>query len=424
MTGLPPGVFLPLVAESVGASHAPHRIIEGDNLSVLEALLPEEKGTFKLAYIDPPYNTGKRFTYSDIHDGDWVKMMHVRLTRIHALLRADGAIVVHIDEHEQARLLLLLSEIFGADQNLGTIVWDKLNPKGDARGIANQHEYILCWAKDRHRFLAEHPLLRVKPNAARMLDYAKKCMKNLRGASDLESANQRFRKWIDQQSNLRGGEAAYRRIDADGRVFQAVSMAWPNKRRPPDAYFEPLTHPVTGLPCPVPARGWRNPPATMASLLAEQRVVFGKDHKTQPRRKYFLDEHMMEKIPSVLRDGSCDDARLMELGTPFEHAKPLSVARRLVRWFTQDAGDKVLDAFAGSGTAGHAVLAENTARDACLVFTLIQAPTPIEPDTDAAKAGFRDVAQLTGARIRAVLATVGTTEAQVGFVASRWSEYP
>jgi adenine-specific DNA-methyltransferase len=426
MTGLPPDVFLPLDGDSVRAEGSRNRVIEGDNLAVLTALQDSMTAGFKLVYIDPPYNTGRLFTYRDHCSTDWVEMMRPRVEAARSLLRDDGAIVVHIDEHEHARLVLLLDEVFGSAQRLGTIVWDKLNPKGDATGIANQHEYILCWAKDRSVFAKAHPLLREKPNATRMLAKATALMTKVQTGDDLAQANRAFREWIRGQADLNGGEAAYNRIDADGQVFQAVSMAWPNKRRAPDAYFAPLQHPITSKPCPVPARGWRNPPDTMEKLLTAGRIVFGADHTTQPRRKYLLAENTSERIPSVLRDGSCDDDLLARLGTPFDHAKPLSIARRIVRWFTRDPGDWVLDCFAGSGTVGHAVLAENAERGAALGFVLIQAATPVIAESAAAAAGYSDIAQLTRARLTACIAEMDASaprgaDEDRGFGAERWS---
>jgi len=424
MTGMPPAVLLPMPEHSVRTTHTENQVIEGDNLPVLAHLLKTHASAVKLIYIDPPYNTGREFTYKDSRAEDWVEMMRPRLRAAQKLLAPDGAIVVHIDEHEHARLSLLLNEVFGAANQLGTIIWDKLNPKGDATGIATQHETILCYARDRAVFVAEHPLEREKENVGQMLLQAGALVAT--HGSDVAGTNTAFRKWIRSQPQLSGGEAAYNRIDETGRVFQAVSMAWPNKRTPSDAYFQPLIHPLTEKPCPVPARGWRNPPETMARLLAEERIVFGLTERTQPRRKYFLDETRTESIPSILRDGSSDDALLEQLGTPFDHAKPLSIARRLVRWFTRDPGDLVLDFFAGSGTVGHAVLQENAERDSKLRFILVQAAEPIVPQSAAARAGFETIIELTRARLRAAITDLNATgdparDEDRGFQATRLS---
>jgi adenine-specific DNA-methyltransferase len=224
-----------------------------------------------------------------------------------------------------------------------------------------------------------------------------------RRAQTLEDVNKAFGLWLKKKDAFRPGERAYSRIDSSGRVFQAVSMAWPNKKKAPENYFIALEHPISGKPCPVPDRGWRNPPRTMARLLAEERIIFGQTESTQPRRKYFLDETRTESVPSIIRDAGCDDKRLSRYGVPFDHAKPLSLARKIVRWFTRDPGDLVLDFFAGSGTAGHAVLAENAERHSGLNFWLIQRAEPVRPKSAAAQSGFEHVAQMTRARLRAAV---------------------
>jgi len=427
MTGMPPVNIIPLADESIRLDTTAHRLIEGDNLAVMQALMPAMAGTVKLVYIDPPYNTGQAFTYGDKRGEAWVDMMRDRLVLAHELLADTGSIVVHIDEHEVARLTVMLDEIFGRDNRLGTIVWDKGNPKGDANAIAVQHESIVCFAKHKPSF---HPLERNKPNVEAMLakavslegtlgkvmlppDLAKTAsryrlpelaLQPHRRARTWADINKAFAHWLKEQTHFRPGERAYNKIDEDGRVYQAVSMAWPNKKRAPEPYFIPLIHPQTGQPCPVPERGWRNPPRTMARLLDEERIVFGTDHTTQPRRKYFLDEVRTEGVPSILHDAASDDRRLTKLGVPFDHPKPLSVAQRIVRWFTQDSGDVVLDFFAGSGTTGHAVLAENRERNAGLQFVLIQRAETVGERSAGRRAGFDTVIQMTRARLQRAIA--------------------
>jgi adenine-specific DNA-methyltransferase len=144
----------------------------------------------------------------------------------------------------------------------------------------------------------------------------------------------------------------------------------------------------------------------MQRLLKEDRIVFGADETTQPRRKYFLDEVRTEGVPSILKDGGSDDRRLTKLGVPFDHPKPLSVAQRIVRWFTHSPGDLVLDFFAGSGTTGHAVLAENRERNAKLQFVLIQRAEAVGERSAGHRAGFKTVVQMTRKRLRRAIETM------------------
>jgi len=427
------GTLLPCPEQSVEWDTTQNLMIEGDNLEVLKLLQKSYARMIKLIYIDPPYNTNNDFIYRDRYadamgnylaytgqkiNGEWtlsesardsrgrrhskwLSMMLPRIKVSHALLRNDGFLLVHIDEHEVANAINIISEIYGEDNFLGPIVWDKRNPKGDATKIAAQHEYILVFAKSAEVVKDHHPLKRSKSNAesmqaraarhfsmigkkvapADLADAVKKYGLHLDATKyartyTLEDAISEYQTWLLKQA-VSGGEAAYKYIDDKGDVFRTVSMAWPNKKKAPEEYFIPLMHPVTGKPCPVPDRGWRNPPETMRRLLAEGRIVFGRDHTKQPERKYLLKENMDENIPSILSYGGSDDALLSKISIPFDNPKPLEFAKQLVKMFAGHDGT-VLDFFAGSGTVGQACL--ELARDDGRRnrFILIQLPERFE----------------------------------------------
>ena len=421
----------PEADESLDWAGTGNLLIEGDNLEVLKLLQEDYSGKVKLIYIDPPYNTGNDFVYSDRFldyalddrmqtgpgaDGDatptrgrphadWLNMIYPRLKLARDLLRPDGLIVVHIDEHEAHSLRMVLQELFGEDNELGMGVWDKRNPKGDARGLAYQHESIAMFARDIDILFRQAPLKRPKRNAQRMLAAAGEAV---RSAGSMAAAAAIYAEFVKGAAGLSGGEARYDRLSRDGRVYRLVSMAWPNKKRAPDAYFIPLVHPVTNRPCPVPGRGWRNPPETMADLLARNLIEFGPDETTQPQRRYFLDENRFEKVPSIIPFGGSDDALLEELGIPFEHPKPVALAADLIGWCSaQD--DIVLDFFAGSGTTGHAVMLQNARDQGRRRFILVQLPQPLDPAHPGQKtaAAFcrdchkpQNLAELTKERLR------------------------
>src|SRR5690606_35774647 len=109
---------------------------------------------------------------------------------------------------------------------------------------------------------------------------------------------------------------------------------WPNKKQAPDDYFIPLIHPITNKPCPVPARGWRNPPATMKNLLEEGKILFGADESTIPNRKYLLKENMDENIPSLLYYGGSDEDLLQKLNIPFDTPKVVDICVEHIAAFT------------------------------------------------------------------------------------------
>ena len=458
------GTLRPCPEDSVDWDNTKNLMIEGDNLEVLKLLQKSYAGKVKLIYIDPPYNTGNDFVYPDnfqdnvknyleltgqTGDGgkklssnteasgrfhtDWLNMMYPRLNLARNLLREDGVMVIHMDEHEHSNLSTLLADIFGEENLLGAAVWDKKNPKGDATRLAYQHESLFFVAKHQSVFADKGGLTRRKKNAeaiiakaaklfsrigkhdlptdlkecAKRYELSEECVKLQLRRIDLEVVNEEFSDWIKNQG-FSGGEAAYSKIDDSGYVFQSVSMAWPNKKKAPDEYFIPLKHPVTGEDCPIPERGWRNPPATMKKLLDAGEILFGKDHTTQPRRKYLLAQNMSENFPSVIGFGGSDDALLAALGIPFDNPKPVELARELVATALQTEGI-VLDFFAGSGTAGHAVMEHNIAAQNPARYILVQLPEPLDSTENAQKAAVqfcdsiaksRNIAELTKERLR------------------------
>lgn len=271
---------------------------------------------------------------------------------------------MNMDEHEISDAELLISDVFGKDNDLGTIVWDKRNPKGDSKGIAYQHEYILAYAKNGAALVESCKVQRPKRNAELILNKAHQLFGKIKpnntadDAYTLSQANQDFVKWINSQIGFSGGEKAYNMIDSKGEPYQSVSMSWPNKKKAPDEYFIPLIHPKTLKPCPVPARGWRNPPATMSALLEANMIIFGPDETTQPRRKYLLRENMYENIPSLAYNGGSDTEMLHNMDIPFDTPKVTDLGREHIGSFTEK-NSIILDFFAGSGTYGHSVLKLN-----------------------------------------------------------------
>jgi len=415
------------IEESVNFDTTKNIFIEGDNLDALKLLQETYLSKIKMVYIDPPYNTGNDFVYADdfadevsefflrsnqvdsrgnrltanpetsgrFHSG-WLSMMYSRLKLSRNLLRDDGLIVIHIDENEYPNLEKLLAEIYGEKNNLGTIVWDKRNPKGDATGVAQQHELICIYCKDREFFKTTCEFQRPKENAGKMLVKAKQVIGKEGGVT--EKARKEYKDWVNQQ-DLTGGEKAYNQIDDNGDVFRPVSMAWPNKKKAPADYFIPLIHPVTGKECPVPERGWRNPPATMQELLKSGLIIFGSDEKTQPTRKYRLKDNLSENIPSLLYYGGSDDALLADLSIPFDTPKPVQVAKRLIQSICKN-DDILIDFFAGSCTAAHALMLLNAEDGANRRFIMVQLPEECDEKSEARKLGYSVVSEIGKNRIR------------------------
>ena len=199
-------------------------------------------------------------------------------------------------------------------------------------------------------------------------NYAKDILKGFEVEFTLELINKEFQNWLRTQE-FSSGEKAYKFIDDTGEVYRGVSMAWPNKKKAPEDYFIPLIHPTTGKPCPVPYRGWRNPPKTMAELLEKDRILFGKDEKKQPERKYFLKENMSENTPSIYASAASDDKFFIENNLKFEYAKPVDVLKYFIT-SVQPNNSIVLDFFAGSGSTAHAVMDLNKENNSNIQFIL------------------------------------------------------
>lgn len=331
-------------------------LFHSENFQALNLMQTRFREQIKCTYIDPPYNTGNDgFSYKDSYQhSSWLSMMENRLILNKAIMSNDGNFICHIDENEFWALTSLVDIMFGADGNIGPIIWDKRNPKGDSRGIARQNEEILWAVTNPNLLKTEQGRLRQKKkNAEQILRKAENLI--LRNAGIPEKTRQEFRVWLSKQ-NFSEGEKAYNQIDAKGKVIQSVSMAWPNKKKAPENYFIPLIHPITSAPCVVPERGWRNPPETMSELLSKDLIIFGLDETTQPRRKYLLEENLWENVPSMLSYGGSDDELFTNLDLHFsDYPKPLAVSLHLAS-IGSNSNSIILDYFAGSGTTGHAVI--------------------------------------------------------------------
>lgn len=413
----------PCPEESVDWDTTQNLYIEGDNLAVLKLLQKGYMGKVKMIYIDPPYNTGNDFVYHDdfavsqkemdllsgdvdeegnryrkntdsngrFHS-DWCSMIYSRLLVARSLLTEDGVIIIHIDEHEYSSIHRICQEIFGECNDLGTIIWDKRNPKGAVAGVAYQHESIIVFSKNKSVFAVKCQFQKEKENAKEMLSQVQRLIKK-NGCVD-DSVRNAYKDWIkDHQNELSGGEKAYALIDDNGRIYQPVSMAAPDK--PETRSHRALIHPRTKLPCPVPAKGWRFTDEKMDELLKSDRIEFGKDETTQPRQKYFLDENMTEAVSSLLYFGGSDSA----LDLPFDNPKPLYVAKRLINSVTEK-DDICLDFFSGSSTAAHAVMQLNFEDSGNRKFIMVQLPEKTPEDSDAYKAGYKTIPEIAKERIR------------------------
>ncbi len=408
--------------ESVNPDSTENLYIEGDNLEVLKMLRRNYHGQIKMIYIDPPYNTENdriyrdNFTMSeeelaklsgDVKDGErmqknskdgakyhtnWLNMMYPRLKLARDLLKENGAIMIHIDEHEVCLLTLICNEIFGEKNSLGTIIWDKKNPKGSVAGVAYQHESILVYCKNINEF-KNIAFSRKKEHAQIMLNKVASLIKKHHGMCD--EVRDDYNEWLKQHKDeLSGGEKAYKFIDDNGDIYQPVSMAAPDK--PETRLHKPLIHPITNKPCPVPEKGWRFTEQNINDLISQNKIEFGKDETTQPRQKYFLKEYLEEAVPSLLYYGGSEDA----MGIAFDDNKPIYVANKIIYSLSKKSDDIILDFFSGSATTAHAVMQLNAEDGGHRKFIMVQLPEKCDEKSEAYKAGYENICEIGKERIR------------------------
>ena len=369
---------------------------EGDNLEVLAAL---PAGSVDLVYIDPPYNTGSAFAYRDRFEGHaaWVAMMRPRLVAAREVLAETGAFFVSIDDNEAAHLRLLLDEVFGEEGFLAQVVVN-LNPKGRqlGSGFATSHEYLLVYAKDARRCVldASSPDLVVESDFPLVADdgrrYRRLPLRNTnKKFNPLTAPTLHFAVWGDPDT----GEV--RTAPFDGAVeikpvFGDGSPAvwrWSRPRideRPGDLVCRRVRG-VAGDRVDVYQRDWLDVHADGTARRKKLRTIW-----------------LAEEV------GSTDTAvaELKEvLGHVFESPKPTGLVRRILATMPSDA--RVLDFFAGSGTTGHAVALANAADGGRRTCLSVNHPEPVRPGSNADLAGYRTVADITRARLKAVADKVG-----------------
>ncbi|MCZ8122220.1 MAG: site-specific DNA-methyltransferase [Magnetospirillum sp.] len=417
----------PVQELSCGKADAGNLIVQGDNLHALKALLPRYAGQVKCIYIDPPYNTGvddrdesgnrTGWIYSDSvnspeitawlgkvvgaeaedlsrHD-KWLCMMYPRLVLLKQLLRDDGVMFVSIDENEYASLRLLLDEIFGISNRVGTIIW-KNATDNNPTNIAIEHEYILCYARKKSLLPKEwkSATLAVK---ARLVEVGAAF---IRDYADEAQRQAEYTKWFRRHKDELWPFQDYKHIDADGIYTGMRSVHNPGK----EGYRYDVIHPLTGKPCTQPMMGYRFPEETMQRLLAEERIIFGDDETKLIELKVYAKDYRA-KLSSVFElDGRTGTNEIKAIfpgdKRPFDFPKPTALIEEILS-FTTKEHDIILDSFGGSGTTGDAVLKLNAADGGNRRFILVEMKPSIAE-------------KLTAERVRRV--AHGYTDAKKSFI--------
>ncbi|MEX2165136.1 MAG: site-specific DNA-methyltransferase [Sulfuricaulis sp.] len=449
--------------KSVNFDQAQHVFIEGENLEVLKVLQKAYFGKVKLIYIDPPYNTGSdSFIYPDrfqeskedylrrinelTDDGtlmregffrknskenghyhsNWLSMMLPRLYIARNLLRDDGVILVSIDDNEASNLKLLMDEVFGPENLIAQMVWEK-GRKNDAKLVSIGHEYLLIYARSMTRLKENKTVWREpKPGAKEIVEKWRE-LKAKCGETNYEAQQEALREWYKSLPDSHPSKKLSRHkwVDKWG-PWRDRDISWPGGGGP--RYDVP--HPVTKKPCKVPERGWiYSTTEEMQRQIKLGLVEFRDDHKEPPFRKAHLipvpdelsddqmtdfdeeevsdDEIGLQVIGSVLYKQSQVSVKYLRKlmgGKLFNNPKDHEVLARLIRYCIGD-DDKglVVDFFAGSASTVEAVLTLNAREGGSRRVLAVQIPEPCDEKSAAFKAGYPTIAALSRDRIARVI---------------------
>jgi len=373
--------------------------IEGDNLDALKLLQGSYLGKIKMIYIDPPYNTGNDFVYDDdfrqdnsdylarsnqkdslgnrlvanlssngrFHS-DWISMMYSRLRLARTLLKDDGVIFISIDDGEVANLRKICDEVFGEANFMANIVWQKkYSVSNDDPGIADMHDHILVFRKS--------------PEFAR----------NFLPRS--EKQNERY---TNPDNDPRGPWASDNYISNNSKADR------------PTLYY-PIKHPRTGKEVWPGENAWRYSTEKHAKMEAEGRLYWGPDESYErPRMKRFLSEVQDGVVPSTWwpftdfghnNEGSKEFNDLFGKKKIFTFPKPTRMLKELIRIGSSN-NDIVLDFFAGSGSTAHALFKLCAELGENRKFIMVQMAEVVDDKSEAAGAGFSNIAEISKERIR------------------------
>ena len=400
----------PAPEESINFDTTGNVFIEGENLEVLKVLQKSYYGKVKCIIIDPPYNTGNdSFIYPDsfkenkvdyekrIGDKDeegylmkegyfrknskdsghfhsnWLSMMYPRLFLAKNLMRDDGVIFIHIDDNEVYNLRLVMNEIFGEENFVAQIVWQKKYAvANDDDGISATHDYILSFQKSQ--------------------EFKRKLLPR-----------------TDKQLNR------YQNLDNDHRGNWSSDNYVSNKSKTerPTLWY-PIKHPKTNEDVwPDENAVWRYSKDKHEKMIAENRLYWGPNQSyKKPRLKRFISEIQEGVVPGTWwpfeevghnDEGQKETAELMGKKI-FSTPKPVRLIKKIISIACEkDSGDLIFDFFSGSGTTAHAAMEMNKEDGGNRRFILAQLPEVCDESSEAYQAGFKTIADISKERIRRVI---------------------
>ncbi|SCZ87026.1 site-specific DNA-methyltransferase [Nitrosomonas mobilis] len=385
----------PCREESVDFDTTRNLFIEGDNLEALKLFQETYLGKVKMIYIDPPYNTGNDFIYEDdfaenveeflkrsnqkdeegnrlianteangrFHS-DWLSMIYPRLKLARNLLQDDGVIFISIDDSELANLRRMCDEIFGESNFVSNIVWQSRTSISDDHEVSMNHNHTVIYSKDRVHL-----------------------------------------KFYGEKLN----ESEYQNRDNDPRgPWKLVPL---DANKPGGNTHYPILNPNTGEEYwPPEGRSWAINPEQYKKLCDDNRIAFGLGGDSAPKRKLFLMERHEKgdtRTPSSIqifcgttKDGSAEVVELFGKKKIFSYPKPTTFISKLIQFGIYNEKNQILlDFFAGSATTAHAVMQLNAQDGGNRKFIMVQLPEPCDEQSEAFKAGYKTIAEISKERI-------------------------
>ena len=387
----------PCREESVDFDTTKNLFIEGDNLEALKLLQETYLGMVKMIYIDPPYNTGNDFIYEDdfaenaeeflkrsnqkdeegnrlvanteangrFHS-DWLSMIYPRLKLARNLLRDDGVIFISIDDGEVHNLRKAADEVFGADNFVANVIWEKkYAPSNDAKWLSDTHDHVLIYAKDKNTWRPQ-PLPR----------------------SDEQNS-----RYSNRDNDHRGN---WKSSDLSVKSYSAN-------------YDYLITTPSGRTVNPPHGACWRVSKERFAELVEDNRIWFGENGDNVPSIKRFLSEVKDGVVPVTIwkhtdvghnQVGRQELKKLFDDRGYFDGPKPVSLLSRAIFIANTGADGVILDFFAGSSTTAHAVMQLNAEDGGNRKFIMVQLPEPCDEKSEAFNAGYKTIAEISKERIR------------------------
>ena len=380
--------------------------IEAENLEALKILQKSYAGSVKMIYIDPPYNTGSdSFIYPDkfsesreeyarrVGDTDdagylkrdgvfqgawrkngkdsghyhsnWLSMMLPRLHLAKTLLREDGVIFISIDDNEQAQLKLLCDEVFGAENFVGEVIWERAySPVNLKKHFSESHDYLICYSKNKNLTICH-------------------------GLKRHDEANSRYSnpdndiRGVWKSSDLSVGPAI------ENNIYEITTPSG-RKVLPPSGY------------------SWRLNKERFKEFLNDNRIWFGETGNNVPSIKRFLSEVKSTVTPMTIwkyqdvghsQSASQELKKLFDEKAFFDYPKPVNFIQRMLELYS-NADSIIMDFFSGSGTTAHAVMQLNAEDGGSRRFICVQLPEETDEKSEARKAGFDTIAEIAKERIR------------------------